>query len=362
MARDKKDAQKMKLGFWSKLGGWFRGSAITTLSTAAVVPALRFVVGPIVARSGASWAGALASVADTLWLGGVGLQLLGAVAIPAVFVTVAYAVSPKFREHMKQKALLAKLQKALKRNKELTLTEEQKQLLTRALENPKMSKLIDGGKFLGIFNRKGIGREILEKIAEQGTTKPVDKVVEPAPAVVKPVVPEHVEEIVKDEVKDKDTTIKKGKNDDLYAKITRKNLFTMTLSARETLELQQIYNAAKKEADKKVKELEALEKPTEAQKAELEAARELYKKYDLLERRAYTFAKKLIQAEVNDPNTAIPDDVRKIYNDFLKLGRRSKIASAIITDNGKTKSEEVATNLSTIVETRKKERSNTGNR
>ena len=126
MARDKKDAQKMKLGFWSKLGGWFRGSAITTLSTAAVIPALRFVAGPIVARSGASWAGALASVADTLWLGGVGLQLLGVVAIPAVFVAGAYAVSPKLREHMKQKALLAKLQNALKRNKELTLTEEQK--------------------------------------------------------------------------------------------------------------------------------------------------------------------------------------------------------------------------------------------
>lgn len=360
MSKGEGKTKTMKLTLWDKLGRVFRGPVIGMGATVAATAAARFVAGPIIAASGASWAPTFATVVNTVILGGAGLQFLGILAVPAAAIGIAYGISKarngKLYNRMRQKALLRKLARALKRGKDLALTDEQKQILKDALENQNKSvqKLINK-----------IGRDNILNVIERGRTgKEKEKNEELEPEKEKEKEKEQEQEVEINKDPEKEPEPEKEKNEDLYAKIQRKSIFDMTLSARESLELQQIYNAEKKKYAKKVKELEAKygENPTPEQQAEIAHAKEGLKKFTLLERRAFALAKKLVTNEMNDPNTNkdIPDVTKNIFIDFLEKGRRSKEAANLVTDNGRRKAEMAETNLTNIVNERKSRSSGGG--
>ena len=155
----KKEKNQLKLTFWDKLGGFFRASTILTGVGAVLNPVFKFLVAPRIAESGSDLAPQISKISSSLWNGYGAAEWLIYLAVPAVGATIAYAIPP-VREYMKQRALLKKLQKALTKNKELTLTPEQVQILNKALDNPRMKNLVDK-----------IGRERLGEVAKTASTK-----------------------------------------------------------------------------------------------------------------------------------------------------------------------------------------------
>ena len=339
MARNKSNTNnELKVTAWDTLGDLFRGSVIATGAVAGAV-AVFYAVTAAFAYFGIASAATvqtMALISSSILLGGGWVLGLIAFAGPALVSLIVHLVSKlrngKIYNNRKQKALLKKLSKELKKNKQPNLTQDQILTLQDALNNPDMTKLVDE-----------IGREKLNNIIKPAVVTGNDPVVVEETNNNEDVLEETnnnddvIEETNNDQVVVEDTnnnqpvvTQPTTSNEDLYKNIQRKSVFTMELSVREKVALYQIYSEEKKTWTEVVEKLKGIENPTEQQVNELKVAQETLAKFTVLEKKMYKLAKDGVSEELQDPNNIIDENTRKIYVDFQKKGRKSKATEKIV--------------------------------
>lgn len=357
---------QLKTSLWSRMGGIFRTGAIGGAVTAGL---FGLTTGAAAIASAApvslATAQAVSFVAATIATGGIGFVLAGLAAATMGAAAIVRAANPKYREKLNQKALIKRLTKALQKGQKLSLSKDQKDMLNNILKDEKMLKYIN--KLSKRFNKKNAPLDLLDllnKVNEFGHTD-VLGTPEELPDVDKDKDQDKDKDKDQDKDKDKDQDKDKDKdrqptNEDIYARILSKNIFTAGLSAREWLALQQIYAAEKKSVKAKVDELEGKENlSTEEQKA-LAEAQDSLKKLTILERRAYNAARARAGAEAADPNNNISEEQRKSLQDFANKGRRSTEAAKVVTKEDYKTAADARERLDEIVAERKNKPKSSG--
>lgn len=328
----------LKVSLWSKMGGFFRNGV--RIGVGAVAGAgVAHLAASIIASSSLPLAVAQVAsfAAATITAGGVGLAVLGIGAITAGTAAIVRAVNKNYRDRLHQKALIKKLAKEFKRGKNHKLDQEQIKLLSQAMDNKKMRKLIDK-----IDKRNPGFKDKLDEAIKNGYTN-----FAPQPARGLFSVITRIFRRTRNEKEEYDRVVElppreptPEERERTYNVIRSKTIFGANLSAREWLALQQIYNAEMKALRADIRKLSKIENPTPAQQKELAEKMAMEKKITNLEERAFRAAKKAAQAEAADNNNSLSAEERAIFQDFAEKGRRSTEAKKVVTEDDRKRAVE----------------------